>query len=120
MSEKLIKGTTMIKSNLAISHTIFATILALLVSGAPIPVVAQSGSDSVMKAVETLRKSNSLPFPLPTMFNPMDTGWEPNTVSEPFPRVAREAMMTTAAALIPGPCARYSALWRIRSRQKTD
>ena len=91
----------MIKSNLAIRHTIFAAILALFFSGAPISVFAQSSSDSVMEAVETLRKSNSLPFPLPMMFNPMDTGWEPNTVSEPFPREAREAMMTTAAAYNP-------------------
>ena len=91
----------MIKSTLAISRTIFAAIFALLFLGAPIPVFAQSSSDSVMEAVETLRKSNSLPFPLPMMFNPIDMSWEPNTVAEPFPREAREAMMTTAGASNP-------------------
>ena len=59
--------------------------------------VAQTGNQSVQSAIETLRKSNALPFPVPMMFNPGDTTWEPNTVTEPFPREARAAMMSNAA-----------------------
>ncbi len=32
--------------------------------------VAQTGNQSVQSAIETLRKSNALPFPVPMMFNP--------------------------------------------------
>ena len=91
----------MIKSILVKSRSVVVTLLLValpLLSG---PVSAQTNSESVMQAIETLRKSNGLPFPLPMMFSPMETSLEPNTVSEPFSRQAREAMMTTAAASNP-------------------
>lgn len=91
----------MIKSILATIRTIFVPSLALLFSVLSMPVSAQSTSDSVSNAIETLRKSNGLPFPLPMMFSPMDMSWEPNTVAEPFSREAREAMMTTSAGSNP-------------------
>ena len=91
----------MIKSILVKSRAVVVTLLLASLPLLSAPVLAQTNSESVMQAIETLRKSNGLPFPLPMVFGLMTTSLEPNTVSEPFSRQAREAMMTTAAASNP-------------------
>lgn len=91
----------MIKSILVKSRSVVVTLLLASLPLLSAPVLAQTNSESVMQAIETLRKSNGLPFPLPMMFGLMTTSLEPNTVSEPFSRQAREAMMTTVAASNP-------------------
>ena len=91
----------MIKSILVKSRSVVATLLLASLPLLSAPVLAQTNSESVRQAIETLRKSNGLPFPLPMVFGLMTTSLEPNTVSEPFSRQAREAMMTTAAASNP-------------------
>ena len=75
-------------------QTVLAAIWLLATA---LPSAAQTNSEAIAGALDTLRKSNALPFPVPMMFNPTDTTWEPNTVTEPFPREARAAMMTNAA-----------------------
>ena len=77
-----------------VSHLIVVAVSLLVSAG---PSFSQSDTESIARAIETLRKSNSLPFPVPMMVNPTDTYWEPNTVSQPFPRESRQAMMTSGA-----------------------
>ena len=59
-------------------------------------------SEAVKNAMEVLRKSNSLPFPVPMMMQPPDLGeWTPNTVTQMFPPEARQAMMQNLSASNP-------------------
>lgn len=59
-------------------------------------------NESVKQALEQLRKSNALPFPIPMMMQPPgQQEWQPNTVTEVFPPEARQAMMQNMAAANP-------------------
>jgi uncharacterized protein (DUF302 family) len=68
-------------------------------------VSAQDAADypkEVTAAIDQLRQSNALPFPVPTMMDPFDSGeWVPNTVIEPFPEETRSAMLQSMAASNP-------------------
>ncbi len=58
--------------------------------------------EEVTSAIDQLRKSNALPFPVPTMMSPVATqDWVPNTVLEPFPEETRRAMLQSMAASNP-------------------
>ena len=62
----------------------------------------QSYPAEVNSAIDQLRKSNAFPFPVPTMAQPMaEEEWVPNTVIEPFPAEARQAMLQNMAASNP-------------------
>jgi len=59
-------------------------------------------NESVKDALEQLRKSNALPFPVPMMMQPpASQKWVPNTVTEEFPQETRQAMMQNMAAANP-------------------
>ena len=63
---------------------------------------APAMTDEMKQAFETLRRSNAVPFPLPMMMQPPEIQkWEPNTVTEPFPKEARDAMMTSMSGSNP-------------------
>ena len=63
---------------------------------------APAMTDEMKQAFETLRRSNAFPFPLPMMMQPPEMQkWEPNTVTEPFPKEARDAMMTSMSGSNP-------------------
>lgn len=62
----------------------------------------QPNLESVQAALEQLRKSNALPFPVPMMMQPpSQQKWVPNTVTEEFPPAARAAMMQNMSAANP-------------------
>ncbi len=65
-------------------------------------VTAQDNNANIQSAMEQLRKSNALPFPVPMMMQPPALQkWEPNTVTEMFPPESRRAMMQNMAASNP-------------------
>ena len=62
----------------------------------------QPDMQSIQSALDQLRKSNALPFPVPMMMAPPDQQeWVPNTVTEAFPPEARAAMMQNMGAANP-------------------
>ena len=79
-------------------------LLALLIA-IPHNAIAQStgyNNESVAEALNQLRKSNALPFPVPMMMQPpSQQKWIPNTVTNEFPRETRKAMMQNMAAANP-------------------
>ncbi len=63
---------------------------------------AQDNNANIRSALEQLRKSNGLPFPVPMMMQPPgQRNWEPNTVTEIFPPEARRAMIQNMGAANP-------------------
>ena len=63
---------------------------------------SQPNTESIQAALDQLRRSNALPFPIPMMMQPPAQGeWVPNTVTEPFPPEARAAMMQNMGAANP-------------------
>ena len=57
---------------------------------------------SIQAALEQLRKSNALPFPIPMMMQPPPyKEWEPNTVIEEFPQETRVAILQNMAGANP-------------------
>jgi len=79
--------------------------MALLVFGAIHTANAQTtgyNNESVANALDQLRKSNALPFPVPMMMQPPgQQEWVPNTVTEEFPPETRKAMMQGMAGANP-------------------
>ena len=62
----------------------------------------QVDTQNVQSALDQLRRSNALPFPIPMMMQPPPEGkWVPNTVTESFPPEARAAMMQNMSASNP-------------------
>lgn len=86
-------------------HSRLRGLLVALLSLLPVLSFAQGtayDNEAVKEAMETLRKNNALPFPLPMMMQPPgEQDWTPNTVTETFPPEARAAMMQNMAAANP-------------------
>ncbi|MGB5705404.1 MAG: DUF302 domain-containing protein [Arenicellales bacterium] len=62
----------------------------------------ETNNASIQEALDQLRKSNALPFPVPMMMQPPPyKEWVPNTVIEEFPAETRVAMLQNMAAANP-------------------
>ncbi len=62
----------------------------------------QPDMQSIQSALDQLRRSNALPFPVPMMMAPpAQQEWVPNTVTEEFPPEARAVMMQNMGAANP-------------------
>ena len=83
----------------AVTVAVFVTSLAGQNAVAQQP---QPDMQSIQSALDQLRKSNALPFPVPMMMAPPDQQeWVPNTVTEEFPPETRAVMMQNMGAANP-------------------
>ena len=91
------------KSSLKLLPVLKIVLSVVLIFGTKVELVmAQDNNANIQSAMEQLRKSNALPFPVPMMMQPPALQkWEPNTVTEIFPPETRRAMMQNMGASNP-------------------